>query len=137
MTNRLGSAALLALLAAGCGSDLEWVRPGQSAEANQRDHAACERTADDRYKQPLTPEITQGYGGDVPSPARGAYPSPLAREVPDLPLRTGRGDIVNNEDAAIRLDREMGRSAAIANRGQSLRDCLAAAGFALRPATRP
>src|SRR5919205_1891076 len=127
------AAGLVMLLLLGCAAATEGVRPGQSAEANQRDYAACEEVAAIYYTQPLAAEITQGYGGGVPSPLRGRYPPALYSEVPDLPFRAGRGDLVNREDASRRMDREMDRLRASSKRDIALRDCLVAAGFEERP----
>jgi hypothetical protein len=114
---------LVALLLAGCAHE-EWVRPGFSAADNDRDTASCSKQADREYAKAYTAERTQAYDGGL----RG-FDEPLG----GLPRRYGRGDLVEQDDALRRLDRESLRSRTFAARNRALRDCLEAAGFRLVP----
>jgi hypothetical protein len=119
------AAAPLALfLLAGCGPELEWVRPGYPAAANAAQLDACRAEADDAARLLTVPERIEGYRGGVPM---------LPGEVPSLPLRAGRGDLVEKEDAARRFEREQRLMAARDANSRVLQDCLRDAGFTARP----
>jgi hypothetical protein len=116
-------AALALSLVAGCAHE-EWARPGFSAAENDRDTASCNRQADREYARAYTAERTQAYDGGL-----RAFDEPLG----GIPRRYGRGDLVNQDDALRRLDRESLRSRTFAARERAFRDCLEAAGFRLVP----
>jgi hypothetical protein len=124
MSSLRAAAPLAFLLLAGCGPELEWVRPGYTEEANAGQIAACQRSADEAAQRLTLSERIQGYRGGVPM---------LPGDVPSLPLRAGRGDLVEREDAARRFDREQALMAARDDRSRVLQDCLKDAGFETRP----
>jgi hypothetical protein len=121
----LAAPMLVVMLAAlaGCGPNLDWVRPERSAEANRADRAACEEETYRRLRNEFAYERGLA-GGDVPG-----FPS--QNPIPDFPSRGSIAGSLSSDNLFARQDIDRARQRAEFRRQDLMRDCLGRTGFRL------